>query len=211
MLNFKNQSKQLTYFVVPFLLISGGIFWFHLRISQPDEAMKTAKQYLGRQFPGLGWELGQMMMVGESLSKKWRMEFSSHQNDERRIQASFLVDRWRPERLLGRFIVLLNPPQILDGGWESPTFLDRVSSRISRLVLLLIGLLFLIFQSFWLFRLHRRGKLYKLDGLALALLGGAVLMTLLVVEVHPGFMVAYALIFTPLGVFAPSAGGQGNV
>jgi hypothetical protein len=72
-------------------------------------------------------------------------------------------------------------------------------------------LLFLIFQSFWLFRLHRRGKLYKLDGLALALLGGAVLMTLLVVEVHPGFMVAYAFIFTPPGVLAPSAGGQGNV
>jgi len=208
MLNLENQSKRLYYFVIPFLVIAGIIFWGHLRISWPDAALKTTRQYLEDQFPGVQWELAKMTMVGESLGKKWRLEFSSSPKDGRRIQANLLVDRWRPGKVVGKFVFMLSPPQILAGGWNHPTFSERLSVKISGMNFFLIGIFLLILQCYWLYRVYRRGKFRNLDGIILVLLGAALLLTLVVIEVHPAFMIAYPLIFAFLGMVATSGEGE---
>jgi hypothetical protein len=136
------------------------------------------------------------------------MEFSSLQKDGRRIQANFLVDRWMPGRIVGKFVLLLGPPQVLEGEWNKPTFGERVSTRVSREGFFFTGVLLLALQIFWLHRMHRRGMFRKSDGGVLVVLGAALLLVFAVLEVHPGFMIAYPLIFTFLGLAAGSPGGK---
>jgi len=56
-------------------------------------------------------------------------------------------------------------------------------------------------QSFWPYRLHLRRKIRKWDRLVLVLLAEDFLLTLTVVDVHLGFMAAYAVILAILGFF----------
>lgn len=161
--------------------------------------METARQYLNVNLPGVRWELGKMMNAGEGLSKKWRLEFSGEKGDGRIIQANLLVDRWRPERLVGKFVMLFNPPQILDGSWGNPSYLDRLSAKVPATVFWLNGMIFLSLQCFWLYGMRRRGKFYRGDGILLALLGWGLMLDQLILEVHPGFIVAYALALSFVG------------
>jgi hypothetical protein len=48
----------------------------------------------------------------------------------------------------------------------------------------------------------------KADGAVLAFLGAALLLIFALLEVHPGFMIAYPLIFTFLGLAAGSTRGK---
>jgi len=211
MIDFRNQEVRIKYLALPFLAFSILLLWNQWRISNPDTALNTAREYLEAQFPGSKWELGKLASVGESLGKKWRLEFSSLQKDGRRIQANLLVSRWMPEEIVGRFVLILSPPQIMDGEWNKPTFLEQISSKVSRHGFFLIGILLLALQIFWLHRMHRRGMFRKSDGAVLAVLGGAVMLIFAVLEVHPGFMIAYPLILTLLGLAAGSKGGEENV
>jgi hypothetical protein len=210
MIDLKNQSKQIRYFAVPFLILSILILLHQWRISRPDTALQTAREYLEEQFPGAKWDLGKLASVGESLGKKWRLEFSSLQNDGRRIQANLLVPRWMPEKIVGRFVLILSPPQIVDGEWNKPTLLEQISSKVSWPGFFFTGILLLALQIFWLHRIHRRGMFRKSDGAVLVVLGAALLLIFAVLEVHPGFMIAYPLILTLLGLAAGSTGGKAN-
>jgi hypothetical protein len=210
MIDLINRSKQIRYFAVPFLILSILILLNQWRISRPDTALQTAREYLEEQFPGGKWELGKLAPVGEGLAKKWRMEFSSLQKDGRRIQANLLVDRWVPGRIVGKFIILFSPPQIADGEWNRPTLTEQISSRISRGGIFLIAFFLLALQFLWFYRTRRRGGFRITDGALLAALGGAVMMILMVLEVHPGFMIAYPLIFTFLGLTACPAEAKEN-
>ena len=209
MIDLKNQSKEIRYFAVPFLILSILILLNQWRISQPDTALQTAREYLEEQFPGVKWELGKLAPVGEGLAKKWRLEFSSIQKDGRRIQANLLVDRWMPGRITGKFILLFSPPQIADVEWNKPTFAEQIASRISREGIFLIAIFSLALQLLWLYRTHRRGMFRRTDGILLAGLGGAVMLILMLLEVHPGFMIAYPLIFTLLGLGAGPSTREG--
>ncbi len=84
----QRSSKILIYFILPFLVVAGGVVWASFRIASPDAAMDTAGQYLDKYLPGVQWELGKIMKVGEGLSKKWRLEFSGEKKDGRIIQAN---------------------------------------------------------------------------------------------------------------------------
>jgi len=208
MIDLRSSSLRIKYFAVPFLIFSILLLWNQWRISSPDTALRTAREYLEAKFPGSKWELGKCAPVGQGFGKKWRLEFSSLQKDGRRIQANLLVDRWMPESIVGRFVLVLSPPQIVDGEWNNPTFLERLSSKVSREFFFAVGLLVLVLQIFWLYRVHGRGLFRKADGAILALLGGVLMLIFTVLEVHPGFMTAYPLIFAFLGLAAGSAGGR---
>jgi len=208
--DFKRQSKKLYYFVIPFLIIAGTAFWHHLRISRPDAALETAHGYLKSLSLGETWDLSRMTLVGEGLGKKWRLEFSSVLKDGRRVQANLLVDRWIPGNIIGKFILILSPPQILDGGWNNPTFLDRVSARTSRLTLFVIGLVFLAFQIAWLAGIHRRGQFKTFDGPILVSSGGILLLLMMITELPPAFLVVYPLIFTFSGIAVGKGERKGN-
>ena len=210
MIDLLNQSKQIRYFAVPFLILSILILLNQWRISRPDAAMQTAREYLEEQFPGANWELGKMTLVGEGLAKKWRLEFTTVQKDGRRIQASLLVDRWMPGRIAGKLILLFSPPQITDGEWNRPTLAEQIFSRISRKGIFLIGTFLLALQSLWLYRTRYRGMFRRTDGILLAALGGTVMITLMVLEVHPGFMIAYPLLFTFLALAGGPQEGTGK-
>ena len=210
MIDLRNSSARIKYFAVPFLILSILLLWNQWRISNPDRALNAAREYLEGQFPGAKWELGKLTLVGEGLGKKWRLEFSSLQKEGRRIQANLLVDRWVPKKMVGKFVLLLGPPQVLDGEWNKPTFWEQVSTQVSREGFFFIGVLLLALQIFWLYRMHRRGMFRKSDGAVLAFLGAALLLIFAVLEVHPGFMIAYPLIFTFLGLAAGSTGGKAN-
>jgi hypothetical protein len=206
MIDFRNSSVRVKYFAVPFLVLSILLLWNQWRISNPDTALSTAREYLEEQLPGAKWEIGRLALVGDGLGKKWRLEFSSLQENGRRIQANLLVDRWMPGKIVGRFVLILSPPQVLDGEWNKPTLLEQISSQISGQGFFAIGILLLALQIFWLYRVHRRRMLRKSDGAVLAFLGAALLLIFAVLEVHSGFMVAYPLIFTFLGLAAGSTG-----
>ena len=126
------------------------------------------------------------------------------------MQANLLVDRWMPVRIVGRFVLVLSPPQILDGQWNNPTLLERLSSKVSREFFWTVGLLLLVVQIFWLHRVHGRGLFRRADGAILALLGGVLMLIFTVLEVHPGIMIAYPLILTFLGLAAGSAREKAN-
>jgi cbb3-type cytochrome oxidase subunit 3 len=210
MIDVRNSSLRIKYFAVPFLILSIFLLWNQWRVSSPDTALNTAREYLEGQFPGAEWELGKCTLVGQGLGKKWRLEFSSLQKDGRRIQANLLVDRWMPERIVGRFVLVLSPPQVVDGQWNNPTSLERLSSKFSRQFFFAVGLLFLVLQIFWLYRVHGRALFRKADGAILAVLGGVLMLIFTILEVHPGFMIAYPLILTFLGLAAGSTGGKAN-
>ncbi|KPK87747.1 MAG: hypothetical protein AMJ94_16490 [Deltaproteobacteria bacterium SM23_61] len=210
MIDLRKSSLRIKYFAAPFLILSIILLWNQWRVSSPDPALRTAREYLEAKFPGAKWELGKCALVGQGLGKKWRLEFSSLQRDGRRIQANLLVDRWVPERIVGRFVLVLSPPQIVDGQWNNPTFLERLFSKVSREFFFAAGFLFLVLQIFWLYRVHGRGLFRKADGAILAVLGGALMLIFTVLEVHPGFMIAYPLILTFLGLAAGSTGGKAN-
>jgi len=210
MIDLRNSSLRIKYFAVPFLILSIILLWNQWRVSSPDTALRTAREYLERQFPGARWELGKCASTGQGFGKKWRLEFGSLQKDGRRIQANLLVDRWVPERIVGRFVLVLSPPQIVDGQWNNPTFLERLFSKVSRDFFFAVGLLFLVLQIFWLYRVHGRGLFRKADGAILAVLGGVLMLIFTVLEVRPGFMFAYPLIFAFLGLAVGSKGGEEN-
>ncbi len=202
MIDFINRPTQIRYFAVPFLIFSILVLWNQWRISRPDTALETAREYLEGQFPGVKWELGKLTLTGEGPARKWKLEFSSVQGDGGRIQANLLVDRWMPGRIVGRFIIRFSPPQIADGEWNRPTLGERIYSRISRTGLFLVGFLLLALQLFWLTRTRRGESFQSSDGLLLAALGGAMMVMFMILEMHPAIMIAYALIFTFLGVAA---------
>ncbi len=208
MIDLRNRSKQIRYFALPFLILSILILLNQWRISRPDTALQTAREYLEAQFPGAKWELGKLASVGESLGKKWRLEFSSLQKDGRRIQANLLVPRWTPGKIVGRFVLILSPPQIVDGEWNKPTFGDQISSHVAWQGFFFIAILLLALQIFWLHRMRRRGLFRKSDGAILAVLGGALMLIFTVLEIHPGFMIAYPLILTFLSLAAGPRGGE---
>jgi hypothetical protein len=210
MIDLRNASLRIKCFAAPFLILSIILLWNQWRVSSPDTALRTAREYLEAKFPGLQWELGKLTLVGENLGKKWRMDFSGLQKDGRRIQANLLVDRWMPERIVGRFVLVLSPPQIVDGQWNNPTFLERLSSKVSRQFFFAVGLLFLVLQIFWLYRVHGRGLFRRADGAILAVLGAVLMLIFTILEVHPGFMIAYPLILTFLVLAAGSTGGKAN-
>ncbi len=210
MIDFRSQSPRIKYFAVPFLTLSILLLWNQWRISNPDTALNTAREYLEGQFPGAKWELERLALVGEDLGKKWRMEFGSLQKNGRRIQANLLVDRWMPGKIVGRFVMVLSPPQVLDGEWNKPTLWQQISSKVYRSGFFFIGILLLALQILWLYRMRRRGMFRKPDGAVLAFLGAALLLIFALLDVHPGFMIAYPLIFTFLGVAAGSAGGRAD-
>jgi hypothetical protein len=210
MIDFRSQSLRIKYFAVPFLALSILLLWNQWRISNPDTAVDTAREYLEGQFPGAKWELERLALVGEGMGKKWRMEFSSLQKNGRRIQANLLVDRWMPGKIVGRFVIVLSPPQVLDGKWSKPTLWQQISSKVSRQGFFFIGILLLALQIFWLYRMHRRGMFRKPDGTGLALLGAALLLIFSLLEIHPGIRIAYPLIFTFLGLAAGSTGGKAD-
>jgi len=211
MMDFRNQPVRVRYFALPFLAFSILLLWNQWRISSPDTAQNTAREYLEGRFPGAQWELGKLALVGQGLGKKWRLEFSSLQKDGRRIQANFLVDRWMPRRIVGKFILVLSPPQIVDGEWNQPTFLEKLSFKVFREALFSVGLLVLALQIFSLHRVNGREMFRKADGAILAILGGALMLIFTLLEIHPGFMIAYPLILTFLGMAAGSKGRNENV
>jgi hypothetical protein len=210
MIDFRSQSLRIKYFAVPFLILSILLLGNQWRISNPDTALNTAREYLEGQFSGAKWELERLALVGEGLGKKWRLEFSSLQRNGRRIQANLLVDRWMPGKIVGRFVIILSPPQVLDGEWNKPTMGEQISSKVSGQGFFCTGILLLALQIFWLYRMHRRGMFRKADGAVLAFLGVALVLIFALLEVHPGFMIAYPLIFTFLGLAAGSAGGKAD-
>jgi hypothetical protein len=211
MIDLKNQAKEIRYFAVPFLILSMVLLLNQWRISRPDTALQTAREYLETQFPGSTWELSKLASVGEGLGRNWRLEFSSLQKDGKRIQANFLVDRWCPGKIVGKFVLLLGPPLVLDSEWKKPTLVDQISLRLSRKDFFLIAILLLALQLLWIYRAHGRGLRRKVDGAILTLLGGALLLIFAVLEIHPGFMIAYPLILTFLGLAAGSQGGKASV
>ncbi|MDP3097866.1 MAG: hypothetical protein Q8M86_07970 [Syntrophales bacterium] len=198
----RDYAGELVCFLFPFLLLAGVAFWMSLRISRPEAAMEMADHYLEAQYPGVRWEFSELLMIGESVGKKWRLEYTGTQPDGRRIHANLLVDRWRPEHLSGRFVLLFSPTQILDGGWDNPSAWDRATAGLSRFVFLGIGLALLLLEMFWLHRTYRYERFRKRDALLLLALGGMLLFTLLVLETHPGFIAACGLIFAALGLLA---------
>ena len=211
MIDFRSQSLRIKYFAVPFLILSILFLWNQWRISNPDTALNTAREYLEGQFPGDKWDLERLALVGEGLGKKWRLEFSNLQKNGRRIQANLLVDRWMPGKILGRFVIILSPPQVLDGEWSKPALWQQISSKVSRQGFFFIGILLLALQIFWLYRMHRRGVFRKPDGAVLAFLGAALLLLFALTEVHPGFMIAYPLTLTFLGLAAGFTAGKTDV
>ena len=213
MKGLKTFSQPFRYFVIPFLFLAGWMVWTSFRISRPAEALETAGQYLEEKVPGARWQVAKATKVGEGLSKKWRLELSAAQKDGRMAQANLLVDRWRPGRLMGRFVIMFGPPQILDGGWRNPSFLDILSNKIPRAAYALAGVLCFGLQCFWLFWVWRRKSILPRDGILLATLGFGLLWTQLVLEVHPGYLAACALVilFLVWSVFSISgrkAGGS---
>lgn len=206
MADFRKQGAGINYFAVPFLILSILLLWNQWRISRPDTALETARGYLERQFPGSIWEIEKLALVGDRLGKKWRLEFGSLREDGRRIQANILVDRWMPEKIVGKFVIMLGPPQVLDGEWNRPNPLRQISSPLSKNDFALIGALLLMLQTLGLHRVRRRGMFGKTHGVILAVLGGALMLTLAILEVHPGILVAYPLIFSLLGLAAGSPG-----
>jgi hypothetical protein len=198
----RNHTGGLVFFLFPFLLLAGVAFWMSLRISRPEAALEMADHYLEAQYPGVRWERSELLMIGESVGKKWRLEYTGTQPDGRRIRANLLVDRWRPEHLTGRFVLLFDPPQILDGGWDNPSAWDRAGARLSKFVFLSIGLALLLLEMLWLYRTYRHERFRRADALLLLALGGMLLFTLLVLETHPGFIAACGLIFAVTGLLA---------
>lgn len=194
----KVYPKPFFYFFLPFLVLAGLMVWTSFRISRPDEAIETAREYLEEKIPGAKWQVGKTAKIGEGLSKKWRLELSASQKDGRTAQANLLVDRWRPGHLVGRFVMLFGPPEILDGGWENPSYVDFLSSRISPASYVLGGAVCVGLQCFWLYWVRRRGAVHCRDGIISAVLGFGLLGTQVVLEVHPGYMAAYALIISIL-------------
>jgi hypothetical protein len=188
-----NMPKPLLYFVIPFLILAGWMIWTSFRISRPDEALENARKYLEEKVPGARWQVGKTAKVGEGLNKKWRIELSASKKDGRMAQANLLVDRWRPGRLAGKFVMLFGPPQILDGGWENPSLLDSLSPKIPLNAYLYGGALCLGLQCFWLFWVRRRRTVLPRDGILLAILGFGALWSQVVMEVEPGYLAGYAL------------------
>ena len=190
----ERRPKTLLYFFVPFLLLAALMVWTSFRISRPDEALENATEFLEEKIPGADWQVTKMRKVGEGLNKKWAIEFSVSQQDGRVAQANLVVDRWRPSRVLGKFVVLMGPPQILDGGWEKPAFWDSLDPRIPPVVYLIAGGAFLALQCLWLYRVRRRGDFFRRDGIVLAILGFGLLSSQAVLEVHPAFLAGYAVV-----------------
>lgn len=189
----KAHSKHLLYFLIPFAALAGWMVWTSFRITRPDEALETARRYLEKKIPGFQWQLAKAAKVGERLDKKWRLELSSSQKDARMAQANLLVDRWRPGHVVGRFVMLLGPPQILDGGWENSSLKGSLSNKIPLSAYSLARALCFGLQCFWLFRIRRRKTIFYRDGIILALLGSGLMWNQLVLEVHPGYLAACAL------------------
>ncbi|HSR12073.1 MAG TPA: hypothetical protein VLS90_11580 [Thermodesulfobacteriota bacterium] len=185
--------NPLLYFLVPFVLVSAFSVWTSYRISRPDAALAAVREYLNEKVPGGNWQVSKVTKLGAGLDKKWRIELAASTNDGRTGQANLVVDRWRPGRLVGRFVILLAPPQILDGGWESPSRLGLLSRRIPGGVYIAAsGAAFLIAQCLLLWAAGRRKTFLPRDGLILAVLGAGVLGSQLVLEIHPGYLAAYA-------------------
>jgi len=188
--------KPLLYFYIPFLVLAGFMVWTSFRISRSDEAIENARQYLEEKIPGAQWQVGKVMKVGEGLNKKWRLELSATQKDGRMAQANLLVDRWRPGRMVGKFVMMFGPPQIVDGGWDNPSYLDFLSKKVPRVTYLIAGAIFFGLQCFWLYWSRRRRGILRRDGIVLAILGLGLLWHQLVLEVHPAYMAGYALVIS---------------
>jgi len=186
--------KALLYFNIPFLVLAGLMVWASFRISRPDEAIGNARQYLEEKIPGAQWQVGKAVKVGEGLNKKWRLELSASLKDGRMAQANLLVDRWRPGRLTGRFVMMFGPPQILDGGWDSPSFLDTLSRKVPRVAYLIAGAISFGLQCIWLYWSGRRREMFRRDGIILTVLGCGLLLNQLVLEVHWAYMAVNALL-----------------
>jgi hypothetical protein len=186
--------KPLLYFFLPFLLLAVLMVWTSFRISRPDEALEHARGFLEEKVPGAEWQVTKMRKLGEGLNKKWRIELSVSQKDGRVAQANLVVDRWRPSRVVGKFVVIMGPPQILDGGWEKPAFWDSFSPKIPLMAYMIAGWAFLGFQCFWLYRVRRRGEFFRRDGIILALMGFGLLWNQAVLEVRPAFLAGYAVV-----------------
>jgi len=198
----RDYAGGLVCFLFPFLFLYGVAFWMSLRMSRPEAALVMADHYLEAQYPGVRWERSELMMIGESVGKKWRLEYSGTQPDGRRIRANLLVDRWRPEHLTGRFILLFDPTQILDGGWDNPSAWDRAGAGLSKFVFLSIGLALLLLEMLWLYPTYRHECFRRTDALLLLALGGMLLFTMLVLETHSGFIAACGLILAVMGLLA---------
>lgn len=188
--------KPLLYFYIPFLVLAGFMIWTSFRISRSDEAIENARQYLEEKIPGAQWQMGKVVKVGEGLNKKWRLELSATQKDGRMAQANLLVDRWRPGRVVGKFVMMFGPPQIVDGGWDNPSYVDLFSSKIPRVTYLIAGAIFLGLQCFWLYWLRRRKGILRWQAVVLTILGLGLLWNQLVLEVHPAYMAGYALVIS---------------
>ena len=188
--------KLLLYFYIPFLVLAAFMVWTSFRISRPDEAMETVRQYLEEKIPGAQWQMGKVVKVGEGLDKKWRLELSATQKDGRMSQANLLVDRWRPGRVVGKFVMMFVPPQIVDGGWDNPSYLDFFSRKIPRVTYLIAGAIFLGLQCFWLYWSRRRRGILQRHAIVLTILGLGLLWNQLVLEVHPAYMAGYALVIS---------------
>lgn len=197
-------------FLIPFLLIAAGIWGIERTISRPNEALGTSRRYLESRFPGSQWEVGKVISIGEGLSKKWRLEFRREQPDGRPIQANLLVDRWQPDQIVGKFVVRLNPTEILEAGWDYPKGWAKIASQISIFTFLVSTLGILACQSFWLYWILRRGLFRWWDG-GILILGGALLFNLVVLEVRPAFLAAYAVILATLFYGVGVLEGERNV
>jgi len=191
-----NPPKPLLYFYIPFLVLAGLMVWTSYRISIPDEAVENARQFLEEKIPGTQWQVGKVVKAGEGMDKRWRLELSASQKDGRMAQATLLVDRWRPGHVVGRFVMLFGPPQIVDGGWDTPSNLDILSKKIPRATYFIAGAIFFGLQCFWLYRSRRRNGILRRDGIVLAIFGLGLLWNQLVLEVHPAYMAGYALIIS---------------
>ncbi len=203
----KAYSRSLLYFVIPFVALAGWTVWTSFRISRPDEALEAARRYLEEKAPGVRWQVAKVAKVGEGLDKKWRLELTASPGDARMAQANLVVDRWRPGRLVGRFVMLFGPPQIFDGGWDGPYFPTFLSNRIPLSAYSIAGALCFGLQCFWLFWIRRRRAVFHRDGIILALLGSGFMVNQLVLEVHPGYLAAYALAILFMVCFVLSGGG----
>jgi len=200
----RNHAGGLVFFLFPFLLLVGVAFWMSLRISHPEAVLEMADHYLEAQYPGVRWERSELLMIGESVGKKWRLEYSGTQRDGRRIRANLLADRWCPAHLTGRFVMLFDPTQILDGGWDNPSAWDRAAAGLSWIVFLSKGMAVLLLAMLGLIRTYRHERFRRTDALLLLSLGGMLLFTMLVLETHPGFIAACGLIFAVMGLLAMS-------
>lgn len=199
MIHLKGHTHLLFYFVIPFLAGAAVAVGAYVRIAQDGPALKIAQEYLDSQFPGIHWELEKKMKVGDGLGKKWRLEFKASRKDGRLMHANLLIDRWHPQNLVGRYVFLLDPPQILDGKWETSSADEGITGKISQRGLVFIGVLVLTLQCIWLYWIYRQQRFRKGAGLLLAFLGIAFLAIQVMVEVHPVFMAGYALVFISLG------------